>query len=328
MGLIFKALTKNALSVVVLAAFGSFLGSPAQAQNWPTKPVKLVVPFPPGGGADIVARLLAQGLTERWGQQVVIENKPGANTILAAEQVARATPDGYTLLMAMDTTLTQNQFLFGKLPYDPITDFAPISMVVAAPVMMVASERFKGNFGDWISAAKSNPGKLNYGVSGVSTQLVAAIIEEAAQISAQHISYKGSAPTAQGLIAGDVDIAFDGIAPYLQFIKSGKARALAVTSAQRSSALPDVATINELGLRNLDLKVWFAIVAPKGTSSEIVNRVRGDLVEVLSKADIRQRLGTFAFEPVGSTPQQLTATIEQEVARYGPIIKRLGIKLD
>jgi tripartite-type tricarboxylate transporter receptor subunit TctC len=200
--------------------------------------------------------------------------------------------------------------------------------VVAAPVMIVASERFKGNFNDWVSAAKSSPGKLNYGVSGVSTQLVAAIIEEAAQISAQHISYKGSAPTAQGLIAGDVDVAFDGIAPYLGFIKNGKARALAVTSAQRSSALPEVASINELGLRNLDLKVWFAIVAPKGTAGDIVNQVRNDLVEVLSKADLRQRLGTFAFEAVGSTPQQLTNTIEQEAARYGPIIKRLGIKLD
>jgi tripartite-type tricarboxylate transporter receptor subunit TctC len=322
------ALLALAKCSLVIAALSSFLLSPAQAQSWPNKPVKLVVPFPPGGGADIVARLLAQGLTERWGQQVVIENKPGANTILAAEQVARSSPDGYTLLMAMDTTLTQNQFLFTKLPYDPISDFTPISIVVAAPVMIVANERFKGTFNDWISAAKANPGKLNYGVSGVSTQLVAAIIEEAMQINAQHISYKGSAPLAQGLVAGDVDVAFDGIAPYLGFIKSGKARALAVTSAQRSSALPEVASITELGLRNLDLKVWFAIVAPKSTSTEIVNRVRNDLAEVLSKADVKQRLGTFAFEPVASTPQQLTSTIEVEAARYGPIIKRLGIKLD
>lgn len=322
---------RRPLAAALLAIAGlAGLGAAPQtlAQAWPTKPVRLVVPFPAGGGADVVGRLLGQGLSAKWGQPVVIDNKAGGNTILGADAVAKAPADGYTLLFAMDTTLTQNQFLFSKLPYDPLVDFTPISMAVASPVAIVASERFKGNLADWVAQAKANPGKLNYGVSGVSTQVVAALFEEAAQTIAVHIPYKGSAPTAQGLLSGDVDVVFDGIAPYLQFIKSGKARALAVTSAQRSGALPEVQTAAELGWRGVDNKVWFGLVAPRGVSREIVMKVRNDLAEVLAQADVKQKLGGFAFDPVASTPEQFEASIKSDIAKYGPIIKRLGIKLD
>lgn len=299
------------------------------AQGWPSKPVRLVVPFPAGGGADVVARLLTQKLSERWGQPVVVDNRAGANTVIGADAVAKSPADGYTLLMAMDTTLTQNQFLFSKLPYDPIADFVPISMMVASPVAVIASERFAGkNMQDWVNSAKAQPGKLNYGVSGISTQITAALIEEAAGISANHIPYKGSAPTAQGLMAGDVELAFDGIAPYLGFIKAGKARVLAVTGAKRSGTLPDVPTVAELGWRDVDLKVWFGMVAPKGTPADIVRKVQGDLAAVLDMQDVKDRLGTFAFDPVGSTPEQFAASIQADTKRYGPVIKRLGIKLD
>lgn len=300
----------------------------AQSPNWPNRPVKLVVPFPAGGGADVVGRLLAQGLSQKWGQPVVIDNKVGANTIVGADVVAKAPADGYTLLMAMDTTLTQNQFLFSKLPYDPINDFTPISLAVASPVAIVASERFKGSLGDWVAQAKAAPGKLNYGVSGISTQVVAALFEEAVQTNAVHIAYKGSAPTAQGLLTGDVDVVFDGIAPYLQFINAGKARALAVTSAQRSGALPDVQTAAELGYRGVDHKVWFGFVAPKGTSRDLVLKIRNDLVDVLAQAEVKLKLGSFAFDPVGSTPAEFEAVIKADSAKYGPIIRRLNIKLD
>ncbi len=315
------------LLLTLAAGFAPALAT-AQSQPWPNKPVRLVVPFPAGGGADVVGRLLAQGLSQKWGQPVVIDNKVGANTIVGADAVAKSPADGYTLLMAMDTTLTQNQFLFSKLPYDPVGDFAPISMAVASPVAVVASERFKGSLADWVAQAKAAPGKLNYGVSGISTQVVAALFEEAAQTNAVHVTYKGSAPTAQGLLAGDVDVVFDGIAPYLQFIKGGKARALAVTSAQRSGALPDVQTAAELGFKGVDHKVWFGFVAPKGTPRDIITKVRNDLVEVLNQADVKQKLGGFAFDPVGSTPEQFEAVIKADAAKYGPIIKRLGIKLD
>ncbi len=314
--------------VAALVGLACVLPVLAQAQAWPSRPVRLVVPFPAGGGADVVGRLLANGLSARWGQPVVVDNKVGGNTIVGAEAVARSPADGYTLLMAMDTTLTQNQFLFSRLPYDPLADFVPISMAVASPVAVVASERFKGSLADWVAQAKAQPGKLNYGVSGISTQVVAALFEEAAQMSAVAVTYKGSAPAAQGLIAGDVDVVFDGIAPYLQFIKAGKARALAVTSAQRSGALPDVATAAELGWRGVDHKVWFGFVAPKGTPREIVMKVRNDLAEVLAQPDVRQRLGGFAFDPVGSTPEQFEASIRADAAKYGPIIRRLGLKLD
>lgn len=299
------------------------------AQAWPTKPVKLVVPFPAGGGADVVARLLTQKLSERWGQTVVVDNRGGANTVIGADAVAKAPADGYTLLMAMDTTLTQNQFLFAKLPYDPIADFAPISTMVASPVAVIVSERFAGkNMQDWVNSAKSQPGKLNYGVSGVSTQITAALIEEDTGITATHIPYKGSAPTAQGLMAGDVDIAFDGIAPYLGFIKTGKARVLAVTGSKRSGALPDVPSVAELGWQEVDLKVWFGMVAPKGTPVEVIRKVHSDLVAVLAMPDVMDKLGAFAFDAVGSTPEQFAASIQADIKRYGPVIKRLGIKLD
>lgn len=314
--------------LLVLAAGLTSIPAKAQAPAWPNRPVKLVVPFPAGGGADVVGRLLAQGLSQKWGQPVVIDNKAGANTIVGADAVAKSAPDGYTLLMAMDTTLTQNQFLFSKLPYDPIGDFAPVSLAVASPVAIVASERYKGSLGDWVAQAKAAPGKLNYGVSGISTQVVAALFEEAAQTNAVHVTYKGSAPTAQGLLAGDVDVVFDGIAPYLQFIKTGKARALAVTSAQRSGALPDVQTAAELGFRGVDHKVWFGFVAPKGTPRDLVIKIRNDLADVLAQADVKQKLGGFAFDPVGSSPAEFEATIKADTAKYGPIIKRLGIKLD
>ena len=303
--------------------------SVAHAQAWPSKPVKLVVPFPAGGGADVVARLLSQKLSERWGQPVVVDNRAGANTVIGADAVAKSPADGYTLLMAMDTTLAQNQFLFTKLPYDPVADFAPISMMVASPVAMIASEKFAGKtMQDWVNSAKAQPGKINYGVSGISTQITAALIEEATGITANHIPYKGSAPTAQGLMSGDVDVAFDGIAPYLGFIKTGKAKVLAVTSMKRSGALPDVPTVAELGWRDVDLKVWFGMVAPKGTPNDIVRKIQTDIVAVLAMQDVKDKLGGFAFDTVGSTPEQFAASIQADIKRYGPVIKRLGVKLD
>ncbi len=322
------ALPPCALPVfALLSALGA--SSLVHAQAWPSKPVKLVVPFPAGGGADVVARLLTQKLSERWGQPVVVDNRAGANTVIGADAVAKSPADGYTLLMAMDTTLTQNQFLFTKLPYDPVADFVPISMMVASPVAIIASERFAGKtMQDWVNSAKAQPGKLNYGVSGISTQITAALLEETTGITANHIPYKGSAPTAQGLMAGDVEVAFDGIAPYLGFIKTGKARVLAVTGAKRSGALPDVPTVAELGWQGVDLKVWFGMVAPRGTPVDIIRKIQGDLAAVLGMQDVKDRLGTFAFDTVGSTPEQFAASIEADTRRYGPVIKRLGVKLD
>ena len=301
----------------------------AQAQAWPNKPVKLIVPFPVGGGADVVARLISQKLSERWGQPVVVDNRAGANTIIGANVVAKSPADGYTLLMAMDTTLTQNQFLFSKLSYDPLGDFAPISMMVASPVALIVSEKFAGKtMQDWVASAKTQPGKVNYGVSGISTQITAALVEEITGITANHIPYKGSAPTAQGLMSGDVDSAFDGIAPYLGFIKSGRARVLAVTSSKRSGALPDVPTVSELGWTDVDLKVWFGMVAPKGTPNDVIRKIHADIVAVLAMKDVKEKLGGFAFDTVGSTPEQFAASIQADIKRYGPVIKRLGIKLD
>lgn len=317
------------ISMVAPLLFIPLVTSTAYAQAWPTKPVKLVVPFPAGGGADVVARLLSQKLSERWGQPVVVDNRAGANTVIGADVVAKSPADGYTLLMAMDTTLAQNQFLFSKLPYDAVADFAPISMMVASPVALIASDKFAGkSMQDWVNSAKAQPGKLNYGVSGISTQITAALIEEATGITANHIPYKGSAPTAQGLMAGDVDLAFDGIAPYLGFIKSGKAKVLAVTSVQRSGALPDVPTVAELGWRDVDLKVWFGMVAPKGTPNEVIRKIQTDIAAVLALQEVKDRLGGFAFDTVGSTPEQFAASIQADIKRYGPVIRRLGIKLD
>lgn len=312
------------VSVLVLLA----PAASAFAQSYPSRPVRVLVPFPAGGGADVVARTITQRLADRWGQPVTVDNRAGGNTVIAAEAAARAAPDGYTLLWAMDTTLTQNPFLFSKLPYDPARDFAPITQAVASAAAVIVGESFKGSLADWVAVARREPGRVQYGVSGVSTQLAAALFERAAGFRGTPVAYKGSAPTAQGLLAGDVELVVDGVVPYLPHVKSGRLKVLATTGAQRSGALPDVPTLQELGYKDVDARVWFGFVAPRGTPRELVDRLHRDIAAVLAEPEVRARLAGFAFDVVASTPEQFASTIEAETRRVGPLIRELGLKLD
>lgn len=312
---------------IVLAAGLAVMAAGAQAQDWPAAQVRIVVPFPAGGNADILARTLGQALSERWRQAVVVENKAGGNTVVAADSVARAHPDGYTILLAMDTTLTQNQALFRKLPYDPIKDFAPITMAVSSSPAIIASQRFKGDLNAWAEAARVSPETANYGVGATSTQIAGALFEKAAGIHPTAIVYKGSSAAALGLMSGDVNLVVDGVVPYLPYLKDGKARALATTGARRSGSLPDTPTLRELGYK-VDYSIWFGFVAPKATPARVVQKLNADIVEVLRRPAIQAKLVPLGFDIVANSPEEFAKVIASDSARYGSVIRDLGLSMD
>lgn len=300
----------------------------SNAQDWPTGQVKIVVPFPAGGNADILARTLGQALAERWRQPVVVENKVGGNTVVAADSVARASPDGHTILLAMDTTLTQNQALFRKLPYDPIKDFAPITQAVSSAPAIIASYRFKGELKAWTEAARVAPEKSNYGVGAVSTQIAGALFQKAAGIHPTAIVYKGSSAAALGLMAGDVDLVIDGVVPYLPYMKDGKARVLATTGSKRTGSLPDTPTLQELGYKGFDFSIWFGLVAPKATPAHVIKKINGDVVEVLRTPAIKAKLTPLGLDIVANSPEEFARVIANDAVRYGTVIKELGLSMD
>jgi tripartite-type tricarboxylate transporter receptor subunit TctC len=313
------------LSLALLAA----LAPPLSAQTYPTRPIRLVISFPAGGGIDALARQLAQKLSEGLGQAVVVDNRPGGNTIISAEQVARSAPDGYTLFMPLDFTMTMNPVLYDKLPYNPVRDFAPISHVATANMAIVVHPKLPAkNLGELIAYAKANPGKLNYGASAVLTRLMGEQIKASAGIDMVYVPFKGTAPMIQSLLAGDIDLVVDGVGIYVPHIKSGKLRVLATSGPRRDTLMPDTPTLREEGYPELETRSWFALYAPASTSQTIIARLNAEVARAVADPAVRERLAVFDFELAASTPEQLAASLRADSAKWAPIIRAIGIKVE
>jgi tripartite-type tricarboxylate transporter receptor subunit TctC len=330
---------RGLLAAGAALAFGSVLPSSALAQGaWPTKPVRLVVPFAAGGTTDILARAVAQELTKSLGQAFVVDNKPGAGGNIGADLVAKAAPDGYTILMGTVGTQSINKSLYAKMPYDPQKDFQPITLVAGVPNVMVvnaekAAARHINTVQDFIRYAKANPGKLNMASSGngTSIHLAGELFKTMTGVYMTHFPFQGSNPALFSLLAGDMDVMFDNLPSAMNHIKSGKLKALAVTSASRSAALPDVPTVEEAGgpsLKGFEASSWFGLLAPAGTPMDIVNRIQRETAKALATPAMKERLQAQGAIPSGNTPAQFAQLIDREIRKWAPVVKASGAKID
>jgi tripartite-type tricarboxylate transporter receptor subunit TctC len=325
------------LAATLLAA-GAALPAAAQQAAWPTKPVRLVVPFAPGGTTDILARAMATELTKALGQPFVVDNRAGAGGNIGADIVAKSAPDGYTILMGTVGTHAINTSLYAKMPYDPVKDFAPISLVAGVPnVMVVNAEKARAlkiaSVQDFIRYAKANPGKLNMASSGNGTSIHMAgeLFKTMTGAYMVHFPYRGSGPALMDMVAGTMDVMFDNLPSAMQQIKGGKLTALAVTSAQRSAALPDVPTVEQAGgpaLKGFEASSWFGLLAPAGTPPEIVNRIQQEVAKAIKTPDVSEKLLAQGAIPSGNTPQQFAALIDAELKKWAPVVKASGAKVD
>lgn len=316
---------------MALAGLGLTLAaSVALAQAYPSKTITLVVPFPPGGTTDVLARSIAQKLGESWGQPVVVDNRPGAGATIGATQVAKAPADGYTLLMgAVHHTIATSTY--AKLPYDFQKDLAPVTIVAMVPNVLCVNPGVPAkSVKELVAWGKANPGKLSYGSNGQGTaqHLIGEQFGALTGLDLLHVPYKGSGPLTSDLIAGQVSMSFDTITPVLPQIKAGKLRAIAVTTAARSPALPEVPTLAESGLANFDQGTWFGVLAPAATPREIVGKLNAEIVRILKLPEIQQRFAEIGAQPVGNTPAQMAATIKSDTEKYAALVKKAGVKID
>jgi len=320
-----------ALAGLLLASVFVAVPLPASAQAFPAKPVKLVVPFPPGGTLDNIGRLIAQKLTEAWGQTVVVENKPGAGGNVGADAVAKSPADGYTVVMGALSTHAVNPSLYAKMPYDAVRDFSPISLVAITPnVLIVPASSSIRTLADLIGEAKAHPGKLNFGSgsNGSAGHLAGELFKVETGTDVTHVPYKGAAPAMQALLAGDTQFMFDNLANAMAQVKGGKARAIAVTTAKRSKLAPDLPTMAEAGMPGYDISTWFGILAPAGTPAEVIAKWNTDLVKVLESPDVRDRMLAQGAEPAPTSPSEFAQFIARERDKYARIVKASGAKID
>ncbi|MGH8034620.1 MAG: Bug family tripartite tricarboxylate transporter substrate binding protein [Lysobacterales bacterium] len=316
-----------------------FIANPVAAQStWPTKPVKIVVPFAPGGTTDILARAVAPELSKAFGQPFVVDNRAGAGGNIGADAVAKSAPDGYTLLMGTVGTHGINKSLYRKMAYDPQKDFAPITLVAGVPnVMVVNTEKARAaginNVADFIRVAKANPGKLNMASSGngTSIHLAGELFKTMSGTYMTHFPYGGSGPALLALVGGDMDVMFDNLPSSMQLIKSGKLKPLAVTSSERSAAMPDVPTVEQAGgpaLKGFEASSWFGLLAPAGTPPDIVSRLQQEVAKALNAPAIKEKLLAQGAIPSGNTPQQFSAFINAEHKKWAQVVKASGAKVD
>ncbi|MFM9969014.1 MAG: Bug family tripartite tricarboxylate transporter substrate binding protein [Burkholderiales bacterium] len=301
----------------------------AHAQSYPSKPVRLVVAFAAGGGTDVLARNLANTLKDTLGQALVIDNRPGAGTIIGTEAAAKSAPDGYTLLVSLDQSLTMNQWLYEKLPYDPVKDFAPVSLLANSSRLYVSNLKAPGaNLRGLMDYAKANPGKLNYGSGAISGQVVGEQILGASGGRAQFISYNGGAPALTALLQGTIDFVIADITTFAPGVRDGRLRGLAVSGPKRSAQLPDVPTLREAGFAELESQAWWGLFAPAGTPRPIIDRINFATVKAYDVAELRQRIEATGSEPATSTPDQVVERLQRDAQTWGAIIKRAGIKVN
>ena len=319
-----RTLVSLGLSLVATAAFSQ------AAATYPSRPIKIVVPFAPGGTTDMLARLIGQRLTQSWGQPVVIENKPGAGATLGADVVAKSVGDGYTLLMgAAHHTIAQK--VYSKVPYQFDRDFAPITMVAMVPNMVVVNADVPArNIAEFVTLAKSQPGKLNYGSAGAGTahHLIGEMFNLKAGVKLVHVPYKGSAPAVADLLSGQVQLMFDTVTSGLPQVKAGKLRALAVTTAKRSSAMPDVPTLSETVLPGFDVGTWFGLLAPASTPPAIVSKLNAEIVRIIQQPDVRKQMLDAGSEPIGNTSEQMAAQIRAELDAFETVVKQIKLVVD
>jgi len=300
----------------------------AGAQTYPTKAVRLVVPFLAGGSTDIVGRTVAQKLSEMWGQQAFVDNRPGGGTTIGTEMVAKAAPDGYTLLVT-PAPFTINPSLLTKLPYDALTDFTPITLINTTPLVMVVNPGVPAkNVKELIALAKAKPGKLNFGSSGTggSNHLAGELFDAMAGVKMVHIPYKGNAGALTDIVGGHLDVVYNGITSAVALIRGGKLRALAVTSLQRSAALPDVPTLNESGLKGFEAVAWNGLSAPAKTPRDVIMKINADVIKIVNSPELKERLKADGSDPVGNSPEQYAAFLRNEIAKWAKVIKFAGVK--
>jgi tripartite-type tricarboxylate transporter receptor subunit TctC len=299
------------------------------AQAYPNKPIRWIVPFPAGGPADAVARVIGRKLSETIGQQIIVDNRPGGNGIIAAEIVAQSPPDGYTLFQAIDSSLTMNQSLYSKLPYDPINGFTPVTQLATLPLVLVVNPSVPAKtLKELVTLAKTRPGQLNYGSGAIAAQVAGELFKSTAQVDVVHVPYKGSAPQVQGLLGGEVQLSFDGISTTLPHIKAGKLRAIAVTGDERHPRLPDTPTVAEAGFPELKIVLWHGLMAPAGTPRDIVRKLNGEINKILKMPDVADKLSAVGIDAKGSSEDELATLIKIDSQKYAKVIKQAGIKLD
>lgn len=318
------------LASLLFAAASTLLAPVAQAQAWPAKPIRMVVPFPAGGPTDVFARAVMAKVGERLGQSIFVDNRPGAGGAIGTEIAARAPADGYTLVLGTSSTHSVAPAYGMKLPYDPVTDFTPIVHVGDAPsIMLVPNDTPAKDVKEWIAYARKNPGKLNYASSGNGTvvQLTAEYVKAEAGLDLVHVPYKGTALAIPDLMSGKVNVLFDALPTGLPHVKAGRLRALALTSLKRSPLLPDLPTVSET-IPGFDAVVWFGLYGPKGLPADVVKRVNTAVNEALQDKDVRDRLAKLGIEPAGGTPQQFAEVVAKDRAKWKKIITEQKLSMD
>ena len=316
---------------LLLAAALAALPMAAFAQGYPSKPIRFVVPYPPGGPLDTIARLLGQKVAESVKQPVIVDNKPGAGGNIGADFVAKAPADGYTILMGAVATHAINPTLYAKIPYDPVRDFSPVTQVASTPNVLVVNPSLPvASVADLVAYAKANPGKLNFGSgsTGSAGHLAGELFKSLAGVQMTHIPYKGAAPAMQDLVGGQIHLMFDNMASSLTQVRAGRVKALAVTTAKRSSLAPELPTVAESGLAGFDISTWFGIFAPAGTPREAIARLHTEFTRALAAPDVREKMINLGAEPVGNTPAEFATYIRAEAEKYARVIKASGAKAD
>jgi tripartite-type tricarboxylate transporter receptor subunit TctC len=322
---------KTSVRCVLLIVCAAVFAGSAHAQTYPVKPVRFIVPAPPGSTPDFLARIIGQKLTEKWGQSVLVETVLGASGNIATDRVAKSAPDGYTLLFNTIGPIAINQNLFGKLPYDPVKDLTPITMVAITPnIVCVHPSLPAKNLKQLITLIKLNPGKLHYGSAGSGTtpHLSGELLNTMASVKAVHIPYRSSAQMVIDVIGGQVEFTIHNAPSVLPFIQSGKLRALAITSEKRQPYASELPTMAEAGLPGFVVHAWFGVIAPAGTPPAIMARIHDDVVSVIGMNDVRERFMTQAAEPVGNKPEEYAAYIASEIVKWSKIVKESGATLD
>ena len=319
---------------MIASAATVMLALPLQAwpqAGYPSRTVRILVGFPPGQATDVVARAIAQKLTETMGQQFIVDNRAGAAGIIGSEQAAKATPDGYTLLMSSSGPLAVNPGLYSKLPYDPVKDFAPITVATTVPLFIVANPGFPPNtVNEFVTFAKANQGRISYasGGNGVTNHLAMELFKSTAEINLVHVPYKGGPPALTDLIAGQVAVMFETGPGALPHVRSGKLKGIAVGSLRRSSAAPELPTVAEAGFPGFEAVAWIALVAPAGTPPPIIARLHAEIVKMLNLPETKERFIALGAEPVGNKPEEFALYLKSEIAKWGKVVRDSGAKVD
>jgi tripartite-type tricarboxylate transporter receptor subunit TctC len=319
------------LSCILACVCVALLSAPANAQGYPSRPVKMIVGFSPGGGTDILARIVGQKLSEAWGQPVVIENRPGASATIGADLVAKAAPDGYTLSMGQLTPNAIAPALMPRLPYNAARDFVPIILVGTSPNILVVNPSVAAkDVAELAALAKSKPGQLTYASSGQGSlqHIAAEMFKSVAGVDIVHVPFKGSSQAVVDLMSGQVDMNFDSIPAVIQHVKAGKLRAIAVTAAKRASAFSEIPSIAESGYPDYDLTSWWGLFAPAGTPPEIIAKVHRDTLAALRNAEVKERFAAVSVDPGGGSSREFADYVRREIAKYDTLVKRLNIKAE